>query len=79
MFIALAIPSIRGLPELVAAVTGVVAVVALKDLPLGLNIVAAALLGMTAGLLVRGPAKASPSALIAATGQTHPADSADST
>lgn len=52
MFIALAIPGIRGLPELVAAVTGLVTVVALKDLPLGLNIVAAALLGMAAGLLV---------------------------
>jgi len=52
MFIALAIPGIRGFPELVAAVTGLVTVVALKDLPLGLNIVAAALLGMTAGLLV---------------------------
>ncbi|NYI39903.1 AzlC family ABC transporter permease [Demequina lutea] len=52
MFIALAIPGIRGLPELVAAVTGVVAVASLKDLPLGLNIVTAALLGMTAGLLV---------------------------
>lgn len=52
MFIALAIPGIRGLPELAAAVTGVVAVVSLKDLPLGLNIVAAALLGMTAGLLM---------------------------
>jgi len=72
MFIALAIPSIRGLPELVAGVTGLVAVLALKDLPLGLNIVAAALLGMTAGLLVRAPAGA-------ATGTHAPAGAATAT
>ena len=84
MFIALAIPSIRGLPELVAAVTGLVAVVALKDLPLGLNIVAAALLGMTAGLLVRqraGGASVGAHASVAATveARAHREDSADST
>ena len=84
MFIALAIPSIRGLPELVAAVTGVVAVVALKDLPLGLNIVAAALLGMTAGLLVRqrasgADAGAPASAGAAVEARAHREDSADST
>ncbi len=72
MFIALAIPGIRGLPELIAAITGVVTVVALKDLPLGLNIVAAALLGMTAGLLVR------PRGAPASAASAH-ADSADST
>lgn len=74
MFIALAIPGIRGLPELVAGITGVVTVLALKDLPLGLNIVAAALLGMTAGLLVhpRTPANVAPPV------PGHP-DSADST
>jgi predicted branched-subunit amino acid permease len=79
MFIALAIPSIRGLPELVAALTGVVAVVALKDLPLGLNIVAAALLGMTAGLLVRGPAKGGAPVSDLAAPPAHPRESADST
>jgi len=70
VFIALALPGIRGLPEVVAAVTGLVAVVALRGLPLGLNIVAAALLGMTAGLLVRPRFAPAPPA--------H-ADSADST
>lgn len=79
MFIALAIPSIRGLPELVASATAVVAVVALKDLPLGLNIVAAALLGMTAGLLVRGPAKGGAPVSDLAAPPAHPQDSADST
>jgi hypothetical protein len=63
----------------------VVAVVALKDLPLGLNIVAAALLGMTAGLLIRGPATAVPAPPIAAPAPSstpapiRPQDSADST
>ncbi len=71
MFIALALPSIRGLPESVAALTGVVAVVALRGLPLGLNIVAAALLGMTAGILVRPRRTGGPVAV------PH-ADSADS-
>ncbi len=80
MFIALAIPGIRGLPELVAAVTGVVAVVALKDLPLGLNIVAAALLGMTAGLLVRtrGTTPAGAGLAQDAPAPAAPRDSADS-
>jgi predicted branched-subunit amino acid permease len=83
MFIALAIPGIRGLPELVAAVTGLVAVVALKDLPLGLNIVAAALLGMTAGLLVhrrasgRGAAGSDVPITSAAKTVEYPADTAD--
>ena len=76
MFIALAIPGIRGLPELVAAVTGVVAVVALKDLPLGLNIVAAALLGMTAGLLVHTRTTLGSASVSSAT--EPPADTADS-
>lgn len=53
MFIALALPGIRGLPEAVAALTGLVAVVVLRGLPLGLNIVAAALVGMAAGLALR--------------------------
>ncbi len=79
MFIALAIPGMRGLPELVAAVTGVVAVVALKGLPLGLNIVAAALLGMTAGLLVR-PRDGVPVSAATPDGTIDtPRDSADST
>ncbi len=72
MFIALAMPGLRGLPEAVAAITGIVAVVALRGLPLGLNIVAAALLGMTAGLLVR------PRGTPPAPKAIH-ADSADST
>ncbi len=84
MFIALAIPGIRGLPEFVAAVTGVVAVVALKDLPFGLNIVAAALLGMTAGLLVHSRTSGArvsrrlATAKSAADASEPPADTADS-
>jgi len=60
MFIALAIPGIHSLAQLSAGATGLVAVVALKDLPSGLNIVAATLIGMAVGLLVYGPTSAPP-------------------
>jgi predicted branched-subunit amino acid permease len=53
LFIALASPAVKTSAEGVALSVGLLAVVLLKDLPLGLNIVSAILLGVCAGLVVR--------------------------
>ena len=58
MFIALAVPSIRGAATLTAALVGAATVVALKDMPGGTNLLAAALIGATAGILVPEPRQA---------------------
>ena len=51
-FIALLVPVLRTSPMLVAALTAGVAVVALEALPMRLNLIVAALLGIAAGTLV---------------------------
>ncbi|WP_430868233.1 AzlC family ABC transporter permease [Demequina aurantiaca] len=53
MFIALVVPNLRHRNEVVAACVAIVAALALKDLPLGLNVIVAALAGIGAGRLVR--------------------------
>lgn len=53
MFIALMVPSLRYKSEVVAAVVAIVVAVALKDMPLGLNVIVAALVGIGAGRLVK--------------------------
>ena len=51
-FLGLLVPVLRSAPNVVAAVTAGVAVVLLQDLPMRLNLIAAALLGIAAGTLM---------------------------
>lgn len=53
MFIALMVPGLRHRSEVVAAVVAIVAALVLKDLPLGLNVIVAALAGIGVGRLVK--------------------------
>ncbi|WP_061963021.1 AzlC family ABC transporter permease [Demequina aurantiaca] len=53
MFISLMVPSLRHRAEVVAAVTAIVVAVVFKDLPLGLNVIAAALAGIGVGRLIK--------------------------
>ncbi|WP_062210950.1 AzlC family ABC transporter permease [Demequina oxidasica] len=53
MFVALMVPALRHRAEVVAAVTAIVVAVAFKDLPLGLNVIAAALAGIGVGRLIK--------------------------
>jgi predicted branched-subunit amino acid permease len=50
-FLALLAPALRSAPTLLAAVVAGVAVIALQDLPMRLNLVAAGLIGIAAGTL----------------------------
>jgi predicted branched-subunit amino acid permease len=52
MFIALAVPNVRTLATTAAFAAGGAAVLAFRDLPHGLNLIAGALVGMAAGLAV---------------------------
>lgn len=63
MFAAVIVPGIRTAPELVAALVGLTAVVLLRDMPLGLNVVTAGVLGVAAGMLVPGTAGPRPESL----------------
>lgn len=53
MFIALMVPGLRHRSEIVAAVVALIAAIALKDLPLGLNVIVAAVAGIGAGKLAK--------------------------
>ena len=52
VFLALLVPVLRNAPSLIAALTAGVAVLALAALPMRLNLIVAALLGIAAGTLV---------------------------
>jgi len=53
MFIALMVPHVKHRAEVVAALVAVVVALVLKDIPLGLNVIVAALVGIGVGRLVK--------------------------
>lgn len=63
MFASVIVPGIRTAPELVAALVGLTAVVLLRGMPLGLNVVTAGVLGVAAGMLIPGTAGPAPESL----------------
>ena len=52
VFLALIVPTLRSYPSVVAAVVAAIAVVLLRELPFGLNVLLAALAGIAVGALV---------------------------